>query len=261
MESPKKAIVHVCSQSIIKRSEQLVKRGLLELNSLAFSTKLEIKYAKEIRYKRLLNADKYCKSGDIKQALNEYYEILKIEEDIEIRRLIISIHSILREIDLVKFNYTKIIDNLIQQSGATDDVWIEGDPRVLALLFINELFKIDDSYKSYYSESILKLEKDSIYNSILFELTEDREEIDFDKNKEAIILYLRKTGNDINYNGFLQSKNTLLHKSVDYNDFDAIKLFVNMGAYIDIKNQKGETPLDLAIKNGNKEITDLLKSL
>lgn len=261
MESSNKAIVYICSPSIIKRSEQLVKRGLLEINSLALSTKLEIKYDIETRYKRLLNADKYCKSGDIKQALNEYYEILKIAEDVEIRRLIISLHSLLSEIDLVKLNYTKIIDNLVRQSGATDEVWIEGDPTSLALVFMRKLFEIDDSYKSVYSEIKLKLEKDSVYNGIVFELIENREEIDFDKNKDKIILSLRETGNDINYSGFLQSKNTLLHISVDSNDFDAVKLFVKMGADINIKNQKGETPLDLAKNSGNKEITDYLKSL
>jgi ankyrin repeat protein len=51
------------------------------------------------------------------------------------------------------------------------------------------------------------------------------------------------------YNGY-----TALHDAVWQNNVEGVRLLVNAGARLDIKGKKGNTPLDLAKKSGQKEI-------
>lgn len=70
---------------------------------------------------------------------------------------------------------------------------------------------------------------------------------------------LVKYGIDINAVG---PKNgyTALHDSVWQNNIEGVKILVGAGAKRDIRGKDGKTPLDLAKKNGNKEIIAILEN-
>jgi ankyrin repeat protein len=55
------------------------------------------------------------------------------------------------------------------------------------------------------------------------------------------------------YNGY-----TALHDAVWQNNVEGVRVLVNAGARTDIKGKNGETPLDIAKKNGRKEIIAIL---
>jgi ankyrin repeat protein len=51
-----------------------------------------------------------------------------------------------------------------------------------------------------------------------------------------------------------------LHIAANYGSFDAAKALIVGGTNINGKTLKGETPLDIAIRNDNRKIADLLKT-
>ena len=51
---------------------------------------------------------------------------------------------------------------------------------------------------------------------------------------------------------------TALMFAVEYNHLDIVRALIEAGANLDLKNNKGETALDIAIKEDNKEIIDIL---
>ena len=64
----------------------------------------------------------------------------------------------------------------------------------------------------------------------------------------------------ININHHDKYKNTALHYAVKYDSKkELIKLLLDNGAKVDIKNIQGKTPIDIAIEKGRKDIVDLLK--
>lgn len=72
------------------------------------------------------------------------------------------------------------------------------------------------------------------------------------------INYLINKG--ININHIDIKSNTALHYAVVLNrEKELIKLLLDNGAKVDIKNIQGKTPIDIAIEKGRKDIVDLLK--
>lgn len=195
----------------------------------------------------LHNASLFGEKGDTNAQLLEYYKALKIREDDNIRMIVIDLHLKNNEIDAAKTNLCALIDYYISRSGDNERAFeICGDPRDHAVHFIKKLIEIDESCAKQYAQSYFKLKKDIIYNSILCNIYEFGD-------IDTALSNLNETGNDINYNGFYQNKNTLLHTAIIRGDLEIIELFIEYGANPNLRNISGETPLDLARRLGDRE--------
>eukprot|EP01132_Coremiostelium_polycephalum_P000747 gene747-925_t len=80
----------------------------------------------------------------------------------------------------------------------------------------------------------------------------------FQHQKEMILLLLTH-GADINQQNQRTGGNTILHRSVRSNNLALVQFLLKKGADCHIKNQTGETALDIATKENNQEIITLLQ--
>lgn len=98
-----------------------------------------------------------------------------------------------------------------------------------------------------------------------------QEGADLDKFKDAMLREAAKGGHQsimecllhrgANINGRSTSfGNTPLHKATQYRQLETVKFLLDRGAYVNAKNDKGDTPLDVALTAPDHEIAALLKS-
>ena len=82
----------------------------------------------------------------------------------------------------------------------------------------------------------------------------------FHNDIETVKFFLEK-GADVNYHkadSVFNDTSTPILEAVRCNNFEIVRLLVEHGADISIKNKHGESPYSLAVKNGNREIIELL---
>lgn len=78
-----------------------------------------------------------------------------------------------------------------------------------------------------------------------------------EKDKSILKLLIK---NKININHQDKYQNTALHYAVRYEyEKEFIRILLDNSAKVEIKNIQGETPLDIAVEKGRKDIIDLLK--
>lgn len=115
----------------------------------------------------------------------------------------------------------------------------------------------------------VRWELDKIARFLLIEcnadadIENDEEETPFDlavyvENSDMVHLFLENRKINVNKAGFCGT--TPLQRAVESNDIELVKLFLNYGAKVDVKDDFGETPLSMAKENGNKEIIRLLRA-
>ena len=78
------------------------------------------------------------------------------------------------------------------------------------------------------------------------------------KGNAAVAEVLIKKGADVNAK-LSMNNYTPLHLAAQYNLYELAELLVANGADLNSKGSKGESPLDIAISKGNKEVADLLR--
>lgn len=76
--------------------------------------------------------------------------------------------------------------------------------------------------------------------------------------KPKILEYLISKGAEINIKSY--SGSTPLHKAVEEGDADAVRILIRSGAEINSPDNRSITPLHLAVENGNQEICRVLVS-
>jgi len=139
--------------------------------------------------------------------------------------------------------------------------------------FLSTCYSLDKHYTN-----IKKIHRD---NRLYLMFQKDRKDINFDRSYYDDPLYddniWKEDSNLINivnymcdnsmlddfdnsyYSNFFDESNTLLHLLVKYNKYDELEnLLRQKNIDPNKKNAQGETPLDLAIKSGNKKMIKLL---
>ena len=69
--------------------------------------------------------------------------------------------------------------------------------------------------------------------------------------------FLIESGADINVKG-VKYQNSILHNAAYYNSPRSITQLIDYGAKIDAKNKRGQTPLHIAVEEGNLNIVKAL---
>ncbi len=96
------------------------------------------------------------------------------------------------------------------------------------------------------------------------DIENDEEETPFElavyvENIELVRLLLKNRKINVNKAGFCGI--TPLHRAVESDDIVLVKLLLDYGANVKVKDDFGETPLSMAKENENKEIIQLLQAV
>lgn len=148
----------------------------------------------------------------------------------------------------INFNFTENVIKYLIQSGAEVKKYVKSNENFLLLLYL-KLMRI---YQKYTDKCGYDIDIKHDYNELIVEAVKDCEDLPFPNLDKVIELieYLIGCGPIINCTDYLG--NTILHYAVQFGTIRHVKTLVEKGADFNITNAYGKTPLDNAIKNGNR---------